>query len=212
MKQNENMAQGSKTFLTDAELEHILNNFSDFSEDGCDFSDTDSLLDPEYIPELLDKNADRIDTSEEENEEDLTDTEQGEPSVNSVVADVGKVDKAVNKRKKKVDIIDKIVQESNIYAHQVDVNRPLNLTCTEFRQYIGILLFTSLVGLPTIRTYWATDIGVEIVKKTMTINRFERLKQFLHFNDNEKHLPKDDQNHDRLHKLRPFIDHLSCDK
>ncbi|KAJ8963507.1 hypothetical protein NQ314_005586 [Rhamnusium bicolor] len=203
MKQNENMAQGSKTFLTDAELEHILNNFSDFSEDGCDFSDTDSLLDPEYIPELLDKNADRIDTSEEENEEDLTDTEQGEPSVNSVVADVGKVDKAVNKRKKK------IVQESNIYAHEVDVNRPLNLTCIEFRQYIGILLFTSLVGLPTICTYWATDIGIEIVKKTMTINRFERIKQFLHFNDYEKHLPKDDQNHDRPHKLRPFIDHLN---
>ena len=43
----------------------------------------------------------------------------------------------------------------------------------------------------------------------MSINRFEKIREMLHFNDNTKMLPKDHADHDRLHKLKPVIDFLN---
>lgn len=40
----------------------------------------------------------------------------------------------------------------------------------------------------------------------MTINRFEKIRQFLHFNENSTTLPPTDPNADKLFKLRPFIE------
>lgn len=67
----------------------------------------------------------------------------------------------------------------------------------------------SNIRLPNTRSYWNPDVGLEIITKTMTVNRFEKIRKFLHFNDNELHLPRDNENHDRLHKLRPILDHLN---
>lgn len=43
----------------------------------------------------------------------------------------------------------------------------------------------------------------------MAVNRFEAIRAVLHFNNNENHLPKDRPDYDRLHKIRPVIDHLN---
>ena len=43
----------------------------------------------------------------------------------------------------------------------------------------------------------------------MSINRFEKIREMLHFNDNTNMIPKDHADHDRLHKLRPVIDFLN---
>ena len=42
----------------------------------------------------------------------------------------------------------------------------------------------------------------------MSINRFAKMKQFFHYNDNEKNLPPTDNNFDKLSKVRPAIDFL----
>ncbi|XP_067142488.1 piggyBac transposable element-derived protein 2-like [Centruroides vittatus] len=43
----------------------------------------------------------------------------------------------------------------------------------------------------------------------MALNKFEKIRQFLHFNDNSKLLPRTDPNADRIFKIRPVIDALN---
>lgn len=42
----------------------------------------------------------------------------------------------------------------------------------------------------------------------MTVNRFESIKRYIHFNDNEQMLSKEDPKHDSLFKIRPIVDDL----
>jgi hypothetical protein len=39
--------------------------------------------------------------------------------------------------------------------------------------------------------------------------RFEQIKSIIHCNDNDTALPKNHEDHDRCHKLRPIFDHLN---
>jgi hypothetical protein len=43
----------------------------------------------------------------------------------------------------------------------------------------------------------------------MPVNEFEKIRSALHFNSNSTMLPMTDPNHDRLHKIRPVVDHLN---
>lgn len=55
------------------------------------------------------------------------------------------------------------------------------------------------------RRHWSPIIGNKLIQKTMTENRFETIKRYIHVNNNDKMLPKNDPNHHRLFKIRPFI-------
>ncbi len=48
----------------------------------------------------------------------------------------------------------------------------------------------------------------------MSVNRFDKLKQSLHFNDNSNVKPRGDPGHDKLFKVRPMIDSVleNCKK
>lgn len=67
----------------------------------------------------------------------------------------------------------------------------------------------SVFRYPSIRSYWSTKFGFAPISGTMSLNRFEKIRSFIHFNDNDRHFPTSHPNHDRLHKLRPIIDHLN---
>lgn len=54
----------------------------------------------------------------------------------------------------------------------------------EMEQFIGIVIFMSIVKLPATRTYWNNSIVQHQVYETMTCNRRKMIKHFLHFNDN----------------------------
>ncbi|KAJ8929616.1 hypothetical protein NQ314_017680 [Rhamnusium bicolor] len=43
----------------------------------------------------------------------------------------------------------------------------------------------------------------------MPVNKFEKIRQYIHFNDNQTFIPRDHLGHDRLHKIRPLVDHLN---
>nr|XP_026488603.1 piggyBac transposable element-derived protein 3-like [Vanessa tameamea] len=42
----------------------------------------------------------------------------------------------------------------------------------------------------------------------MTVNHFEKIRQFLHFHDNSLQVPSCHPGHDRLHKIRPILESL----
>lgn len=107
------------------------------------------------------------------------------------------------------DLLDKITEQSNLYACQVDPNKPLNLTRTELEVFIGSILYMSIFGLPRHRLYWNKSCRIPQVADSISRKRWEQIKANIHFNNNEN-LPKDrnDVNRDKLFKLRPIIDLL----
>lgn len=91
-----------------------------------------------------------------------------------------------------------ITGQSNIYATQIRIKKPANITTKEIKQFIGICFKMSIVHLPTTRHYWG-ELGIPSIFSTMPINRFEEIKRFLHFNNNEN-LPNDRTNYKKLFK------------
>ena len=76
----------------------------------------------------------------------------------------------------------------------------------EIEQYIGVLVTMSFIKLPTQRMYWQNRTRIPGVADIMTSKRFEKLKRYLHFSDNEEALPKNHPKYDKLQKVRPLID------
>jgi len=63
--------------------------------------------------------------------------------------------------------------------------------------------------VPKVCDYWSADLGVPLIFNAMSRNRSELIRSILYFNDNSSMLSSNDPNRDRLHKLRPLIDHLN---
>ena len=93
-------------------------------------------------------------------------------------------------------MLDEIVQQSNLYATQQDINKPLALTRNELQQFIGMCYYMSIFGLPATRMYWNKSCRVDCVANVMSVKRWEMIKHCLHFNDNTN------QNDDKLYKIR----------
>ena len=66
----------------------------------------------------------------------------------------------------------------------------------------------SLVRMSQTRMYWGRETEINAVKETMSRERFEEVKRFLHFSDNEKAPAKGTPSYDRLYKVRPLLDHI----
>ncbi|CAG4954515.1 unnamed protein product [Colias eurytheme] len=107
------------------------------------------------------------------------------------------------------DFISNITEESNRYSVQKQPDRPDCVTDVEIRKYMGILIFMSVYHYPNVRSYWHTKFGFRPISEAMPVNRFEKIRRIIHFNNNDMHKPINDPNHDKLHKLRPVIDHLN---
>lgn len=108
------------------------------------------------------------------------------------------------------DLLTKIITETNLYSVQKQPDRPEIINEVELRKYLGILIFMSVYHYPSVRSYWNTKHGFHGIKDAMAVNKFEKMRRILHFNDNDQHKPVGHTEHDRLHKLRPVIDHLNA--
>lgn len=104
------------------------------------------------------------------------------------------------------DVTDLIITESNRYCSQKWPEKQLQLLKTQLSQFIGICSLMSVIQMFGTRRYWAPITGNSLIKETMTVNKFEQIKQQLHFNDNETMVPRGDKNHHRIYKIRPLID------
>lgn len=98
------------------------------------------------------------------------------------------------------EIIDIITNETIRYARQKN-NHSFEISKTEIERFIGILLFSGYHRLPRERLYWCRDedINVSFVSDTLSRNRFDDIKRYLHFVNNDQ-LDKND----KLFKIRPL--------
>ncbi|XP_049861751.1 piggyBac transposable element-derived protein 2-like [Schistocerca gregaria] len=101
-------------------------------------------------------------------------------------------------------LMDTVIERSEIYACQ---HNKLNflLTKEEGKPFIGIQLLNGCHKLPHEMMYWeqVPDVGVPLVFNSMSKNRFQEIKRFIHLNDNSKI----DRN-DKLYNLRLYFEML----
>lgn len=104
------------------------------------------------------------------------------------------------------DVIEDIVYQSNLFATQKHTT--LNLKKGELYAFIGINFFMGFHKLPSWKNYWSLEpvFSVQIVRDTMSRNRFDDILSNLHVNDNST-IPL--ENKDRTWKLKPMIEKLN---
>lgn len=108
-----------------------------------------------------------------------------------------------------------MVTETNRYAEHCLKSKPSNsqtpkkkksawkpTTGSEMKNFLGILMIMGVVHVPDIRLHWSKKdlYSNELIKKTMSRDRFLDLLKFWHLCNNENA----DKN-DRLNKIRPLL-------
>lgn len=102
-----------------------------------------------------------------------------------------------------------IANQTNLYIVQKDTNMPFRVTETDIQQFVGLVFIMSLVHLPRVTKHWSGSLGTPLVKDTMPVNKFEKIRRFIHFNDNSNMVPRDHADHDRLYKIRHIVSKLN---
>ena len=76
---------------------------------------------------------------------------------------------------------------------------------------MGIRVYMSVLHLPESSMYWSRDwfYGHLFIPSVMTRDRFDKITQYLHVNDNSKSVPIGQDGHDPLHHVRPIYDVVS---
>ncbi|XP_045457152.1 piggyBac transposable element-derived protein 3-like [Melitaea cinxia] len=107
------------------------------------------------------------------------------------------------------ELIEEIANQTNLYIVQKDPSMAFRVTETDIQQFIGLVYIMSLVHLPRVTKHWSGNLGTPLVQNTMPVNKFEKIRRFIHFNDNSKNVPRDHPNHDRIFKIRPVVKKLN---
>lgn len=107
------------------------------------------------------------------------------------------------------ELIKVISEETNLYQVQKDPNSTFRVSEADVRQFIGVVYIMSLVQLPRVTNHWSPILGTPLIQETISLNKFEKIRQSLHFNDNSKNLPREHPDHDRIYKIRPLVDSLN---
>lgn len=121
------------------------------------------------------------------------------------------------------EVVDYIVQHTNNYASADCNDSSFQTDYDEMRKFIGILFVTGYHTLPSINAFWSDSpsLGCDIIKSTMTRDRFKSIKKYIHVCDNRKLDVKDKfakiapLNHlmtKRFMQFGIFAHHLSIDE
>lgn len=108
------------------------------------------------------------------------------------------------------ELVEMIVNKSSKYRKKQGFTRvPYDITVADMYSAIAIIIYMSIVHLPTISMYWNTEpmYNFQFISKVMSRDKFLRILRFLHFSDedNDKINGKDT---DPTYKIQPVIDML----
>lgn len=106
------------------------------------------------------------------------------------------------------EMIQYIVEQTNVYSVQCRPNKSVNVSTDEIEQFIGTCLYMSIIQLPATRHYWCGYLGHPAINEVISCNRWEEIKRYIHFCDNSKFVSAGEPNHDKLFKIRPLLNRL----
>ena len=103
------------------------------------------------------------------------------------------------------EIRDLIATETKRYASQQ--NELFYLQQHEIDTFIGIILVTGYNSRPRQRWSWSkdNDVAIPLISRSMSRKRFEDIKKFIHFADNDNFTAGD-----KLAKIRPLQDKVNA--
>ena len=104
---------------------------------------------------------------------------------------------------------DIVIPQTELYSHQK--GQVFSTNIEEIKAVFGMHIVMGYHVLPSLRDYWSTesDLGVPYISNIMPLRRFEIIRSFVHFNDNEQMKPSADPDHDRAFKVRPVLNHFN---
>ena len=97
------------------------------------------------------------------------------------------------------DIIDCVVEQTNIYSFQKDA-KSTNTNREEILSLIGMHMKMGIITIPSYKLYWSRELRYSPVADVMARNRYHLLTSNLHFVNNDSIDPSD-----KLAKIRPII-------
>ena len=85
------------------------------------------------------------------------------------------------------------------------------ITKQEFLTFFGWVIMMGIKREPSYRDYWSINhqLTDPYISPFMPINRFFFILSHFHLNDNEKEPGRNDQNYNKLYKVKPLIDILA---
>ncbi|XP_049855114.1 piggyBac transposable element-derived protein 3-like [Schistocerca gregaria] len=105
------------------------------------------------------------------------------------------------------DIIQNLVEQSNLYCTQ-KTGASLDTNVREIEKYIGINIPAGVVKMPSYRMYWAEASRFSSIADSMPRNWFDKLRNYLHVNDNTKMKQREGPDYDKLFRVRPLVDKI----
>ncbi|KAJ8928565.1 hypothetical protein NQ314_018869 [Rhamnusium bicolor] len=106
------------------------------------------------------------------------------------------------------NFLDHIVEQTILYSVQQRPEKPVYTDRAEIESFFSTLIWMSMMNLPRSRLYWNLKFRFTQIAEQLSVNRWEEIKRFIHFNNNNNMPPKDDHSYDKLYKLRPLLDHF----
>ena len=116
-----------------------------------------------------------------------------------------------------VDIFLKLFGTDNLHLlrEQTNVQRaskgwfipPIRLR--EIRETLGILMYMSVVRLPSIDLFWKKSMNITTVSRVMSQNRFRQIVSCLHLSNSALQPARGAPDFDKLYKVRDFLANLN---
>jgi hypothetical protein len=143
------------------------------------------------------------------------------PNINATPVDY--FDYFTTDQENNLNLIDKLVTETNLYAEQ-SIQQPISAHSrmnnwvptdrSEMRALIGVMMAMGLLKKPTIESYWNKGDTSFLLyspsfSQVFSRNTFQNILRFLHCNDNTQAAPRGSPEYDPGYKIRPVFDILN---
>ena len=107
-----------------------------------------------------------------------------------------------------------IADETNKYAEWVQQQRgKVDATwkptsAEEMKAFVGCTIMMAINSLPVLHMYWMQDpfLRNDGITAVFTRDRYKKMSQYFHLNDNTKQKKKGEDGYDILYKIRPILD------
>lgn len=106
------------------------------------------------------------------------------------------------------EIVLMIATETNRAALNENINTKFLVDVEDMYHYIGILLYMSVYRYPNLESYWGSG-SFPPITKAMSSKRFESIKKYLSFRNENKRVQKGQPGYDALFRIRILADELN---
>ncbi|KAF0040514.1 hypothetical protein F2P81_006412 [Scophthalmus maximus] len=100
-------------------------------------------------------------------------------------------------------IVEHIVYHTNLYSAQ-ELGDSVKTSTEEIEDFLSILVFMGFFNFRSLEDYWHHESRFNVIADIMPRKRFQLLRRFIHFNDNQQC----NESPDRFYKVRPLSEML----